>query len=183
MLCCDKVLSEGHIEEWGEVHAVDGRPMAFHDALYFIIVTFRYIGLGLRSSVLSSHPTAKVAFCGLNISNLYSAVETLKCGTTGLCDNFTGSLVLGLTHTNAKLWSGCAKECRRSHVLGEILSPTFLALRNFCCTPRSVEWSLRCRYLRLELDVDVTLPWHMSGRKRREENINTTSAARSRPGC
>lgn len=62
MLCCDKVLSEGQIEEWGEVYAVDGRPMAFHDALYFIIVTFRYIGLGSRRSVLTSYPTVKVAF-------------------------------------------------------------------------------------------------------------------------
>eukprot|EP00904_Undaria_pinnatifida_P008766 jgi/Undpi1/5019/HiC_scaffold_19.g08371.m1 len=41
-----QVLSEGQIEEWGEVYAVDGRPMAFHDALYFIIVTFSTVGYG-----------------------------------------------------------------------------------------------------------------------------------------
>ncbi len=35
-----KVLSEGRAEEWGEV--AGSIKMKFHDALYFIIVTFRY---------------------------------------------------------------------------------------------------------------------------------------------
>ena len=35
-----KVLSDGCTEEWGEV--ADSTKMKFHDALYFIIVTFRY---------------------------------------------------------------------------------------------------------------------------------------------
>jgi len=34
-----KVLSDGRTEEWGEV--ADSTKMKFHDALYFIIVTFR----------------------------------------------------------------------------------------------------------------------------------------------
>lgn len=34
-----KVLSDGRTEEWGEVS--DSTKLTFHDALYFIIVTFR----------------------------------------------------------------------------------------------------------------------------------------------
>lgn len=34
------MLSEGRTDDWGEV--ADTPKMTFHDALYFIIVTFRY---------------------------------------------------------------------------------------------------------------------------------------------
>lgn len=40
-LCVPKVLSDGRTDEWGEVS--DSTKLTFHDSLYFIIVTFRYI--------------------------------------------------------------------------------------------------------------------------------------------
>lgn len=37
----EKLLSDGTADEWGDVSTSESRPLAFHDALYFIIITFR----------------------------------------------------------------------------------------------------------------------------------------------
>ena len=38
--------------------------------------------------------------------------------TTGQSGTFTNAFVVGLTHTSA--WLGCAVECLRSHVSGDV---------------------------------------------------------------